>query len=64
VADDGGPTPELVAALRRRTPPPDDNGLGLWVVRELTAARGGVLRARLGTPSGLVMEVALPRYRN
>ncbi|MEU4421050.1 HAMP domain-containing sensor histidine kinase [Actinoplanes sp. NPDC024001] len=63
VIDHGGPTPALRAALQRRTPPPDDHGLGLWVVRELLDALGGTVRARPLAPTGLAMEVALPRYR-
>jgi signal transduction histidine kinase len=63
VADQGGPNVRLARALHRTTPPADDNGLGLWVVRHLVAVRGGRLRARAARPAGLVMEVALPRYR-
>jgi signal transduction histidine kinase len=63
VADQGGSNPRLVRALHRSTPPPDDIGLGLWVVRHLVATRGGRLRARAGRTAGLVVEVALPRYR-
>jgi len=64
VADEGGVTPGLLRALRRRTPPPDDDGLGLWVVRHLAAAHGGRVRARPSRhPAGVVMEVLLPRYR-
>ncbi|MFC3740888.1 sensor histidine kinase [Paractinoplanes deccanensis] len=62
VVDQGGPTPALHTALRRRTPPPDDRGLGLWVVRQLVGSLGGTLRARQLTPTGLAMEVVLPRY--
>ncbi|WP_229070002.1 ATP-binding protein [Actinoplanes sp. DH11] len=64
VRDGGGPTPELHAALNRRTPPPDDRGLGLWVVRQRLAALGGTVRARALAPTGLAMDVVLPRYRN
>lgn len=64
VRDQGGPTPELYTALRRRTPPPDERGLGLWVVRQRLAALGGTIRARPLAPEGLAMEVALPRHRN
>ncbi|WP_250028861.1 sensor histidine kinase [Paractinoplanes maris] len=63
VADQGGPNPELRTAMSRQSPPPDDRGLGLWVVRQLTGSHGGTLRARAVTPAGLVMEVRLPRYR-
>ena len=63
VADQGGPSPELLTALTRQSPPPDDRGLGLWVTRQLTRARGGTLRAQALRPTGLLMEVMLPRYR-
>lgn len=61
VADQGMMTPDLRAALKRRTPPIDDKGLGLWMVRHLVAAHGGSLRARALSPRGLAMEVTLPR---
>ena len=64
ITDDGAPTAELSAALRRRTPPPGSQGLGLWVVRHLVAAEGGSLRARGRSPRGLEMEVSLPRQRH
>jgi two-component system, OmpR family, sensor kinase len=63
VADQGGPTPELMTAMRRQSPPPDDRGLGLWLVRQLAQAHGGTVRAVPLAPTGLVMEVKLPRYR-
>jgi signal transduction histidine kinase len=63
VADEGGPNAPLARALHRQTPPDDDNGLGLWLVRHLAGTHGGRLRARRGRPDGLVMEVVLPRYR-
>ncbi|MEU4564441.1 HAMP domain-containing sensor histidine kinase [Actinoplanes sp. NPDC023936] len=63
VADAGGPTPQLRTALRRRTPPPDERGLGLWVVRQLLGGLGGSIRSRRLVPAGLAMEVTLPRYR-
>lgn len=62
VADQGGANPRLWHALRRSTPPPQDVGLGLWVVRHLVAAHGGRISARAGRP-GLPVKVALPRYR-
>jgi signal transduction histidine kinase len=61
VADQGAPTPDLSLALRRRTPPPDAVGLGLWTVRHLVTGHGGTLRARALSPYGLAMEVNLPR---
>ncbi len=61
VADQGTMTPDLRLALKRRTPPVDDKGLGLWLVRHLVAAHGGRLRARALSPRGLAMEVSLPR---
>ena len=61
VADQGTVTPDLQRALKRRTPPADDKGLGLWMVRHLVSAHGGRLRARPLSPSGLAMEVSLPR---
>lgn len=63
VADQGGPSPELLVALTRQSPPTDDRGLGLWVVRRLARTRGGSVRARPLRPVGLAMEVSLPRYR-
>ena len=61
VTDDGVMTFDLARALRRRTPPQDTKGLGLWVVRHLVAAQGGTIRARTLSPRGLAMEVTLPR---
>jgi signal transduction histidine kinase len=63
VADEGNLTPELALALRRRTPPPGQTGLGLWVVRQLVAAHGGSLRARSLAPRGVAVEVTLPQRR-
>ncbi|MEU8244007.1 ATP-binding protein [Actinoplanes missouriensis] len=59
VADAGGPTPQL----RRRSAPPGERGLGLWVVRRLLGGLGGSVRSRKLAPAGLAMEVLLPRYR-
>jgi signal transduction histidine kinase len=64
VADGGGPNADLLRALGRRTPPADDKGLGLWLVRQLVAAHGGHLRAHALRTGGLVMEVVLPRHRH
>jgi signal transduction histidine kinase len=64
VTDEGAPTAELGAALRRRTPPAGEPGLGLWVVRHLVAAHGGSLRARGCSPRGLTLEVSLPSQRH
>jgi signal transduction histidine kinase len=61
VADQGTMTPDLQFALKQRTPPADDKGLGLWMVRHMVAAQGGTLRARPLSPRGLAMEVSLPR---
>ncbi len=61
VADQGVLTPDLTRALKRRTPPVDDKGLGLWLVRHLVSAHGGTLRARPLSPRGLAVEVTLPR---
>jgi signal transduction histidine kinase len=63
VADEGAPNALLQRAMRRRTPPDDDHGLGLWLVRYLADAHGGRVRARAGRSGGLVMEVVLPRHR-
>jgi signal transduction histidine kinase len=60
VGDEGNLTPALALALRRRTPPPGEKGLGLWVVRQLVAAHGGSVRARSLTPRGVAVEVTLP----
>ncbi|MFF5084075.1 sensor histidine kinase [Actinoplanes sp. NPDC000266] len=62
VVDGGGVTPALRTALRRRTAPPDDHGLGLWVVRQLVSSLDGSVRARTASPIGLAMEVVLPRW--
>ncbi|MEU8815003.1 ATP-binding protein [Actinoplanes sp. NPDC048796] len=62
VVDRGGATPALRTALRRRTAPPDDRGLGLWVVRQLVGSLRGSVRARRLFPAGLAMEVVLPRW--
>jgi signal transduction histidine kinase len=64
VTDQGGVTPQLITALRCPAPPEDDRGLGLWVVRQLTAQCRGTLRARALSPVGLAMEVTLPCPRN
>ena len=64
ITDQGAPTADLNTALRRRTPPPGAQGLGLWVVRHLVAADGGSLRARGRHPEGLEMEVSLPPRRH
>jgi signal transduction histidine kinase len=63
VQDEGAPSPDLDVALRRRTPPRDTKGLGLWVVRHLVAAEHGTLRARRRA-RGLTVEVTLPRRRH
>ena len=47
----------------RRTPPPGQKGLGLWVVRHLVSAHGGRVRARPLHPQGLAVEVILPAQR-
>jgi signal transduction histidine kinase len=61
VTDQGVMTFDLARALRRRTPPDDSKGLGLWVVRHLVTAQGGTIRARTLSPRGLAMEVTVPR---
>ncbi len=63
VTDEGGLNADLLRALRRRTPPLDDKGLGLWLTRQLVATHGGYLQAHAQRTRGLVMEVMLPRYR-
>ncbi|WP_232234599.1 HAMP domain-containing sensor histidine kinase [Actinoplanes sp. N902-109] len=63
IADEGAPTPDLLRALRRRTPPPDRNGLGLWVVRHMVAGQNGTIEARALRPRGLGVRVCLPRPR-
>jgi signal transduction histidine kinase len=63
VADEGRLTPELALALRCRTPPSGEKGLGLWVVRQLVATHGGSVRARPLTPRGVAVEVTLPAHR-
>jgi len=61
VADQGGLTADLVRALRRTAPPPDQKGLGVWITRHLVAAQGGTLRARSLAPRGVAIELSLPR---
>jgi K+-sensing histidine kinase KdpD len=63
VTDGGALTPDLERALRQRTPPAGEKGLGLWVVRHLVATHGGTVRARSLTPHGLSIEVTLTRLR-
>ncbi|MEU8662603.1 sensor histidine kinase, partial [Actinoplanes philippinensis] len=46
VTDQGDLTAGLHTALRRPTAPPDERGLGLWVVRQLVAELGGTIRCR------------------
>jgi signal transduction histidine kinase len=64
VADEGTLTAGLAEALRRRTPPPGSQGLGLWMVRHLAAGAGGTVRARDRTPYGLELVVTLPVRRH
>ena len=62
VANAGRFSGDLTGALRSAEPPPDDRGLGLWVVRRAVAAAGGTIRARsLG--GGVEVEVRLPARR-
>ncbi|WP_238547118.1 sensor histidine kinase [Actinoplanes friuliensis] len=63
VADEGALTADLLRALRRPGPPEGTKGLGLWMVRQLTAAQGGTVRARALSPHGVAVEVQLPRKR-
>ena len=67
VADRGPGVPEplldhLFEPFYRADParPRGGSGLGLAVVRALTEAMGGEVRARKGRPEGLVVEVRLP----
>nr|WP_296069742.1 ATP-binding protein [uncultured Actinoplanes sp.] len=63
IADQGALTADLLHALQRRTPPIGEKGLGLWLVRRLVTAHGGRLRARAAVPTGVIMEVLMPRFR-
>ncbi|WP_236718070.1 sensor histidine kinase KdpD [Actinoplanes sp. TFC3] len=63
VADEGELSDDLVRALRRRTPPPDRNGLGLWVVRHMVATQNGTIKAHNLKPKGVAVRVSLPRPR-
>jgi two-component system, OmpR family, sensor kinase len=63
VSDPGTLTPELSRSLHRTDPPPGEKGLGLWVVRHLVTTHGGSVRARRLRPSGVAVEVTLPRHR-
>ncbi|GAA4604859.1 signal transduction histidine kinase [Actinoplanes octamycinicus] len=62
VTDQGRMTTGLRTALRRRTAPADEHGLGLWVVRQRLADLGGTVRARQLAPTGLRVEASLPRH--
>jgi len=63
VANAGSLSRDLTGALKRPQPPPDDNGLGLWVVRQAVAASGGSVRARPLGRCALEVEVRLPAPR-
>lgn len=60
VADQGRLTGGLQESLRRRTPPSDMTGLGLWIVRQLVAVAGGAIGARSLPSGGVAVEVTLP----
>ena len=61
VADHGRLTPALIWALHRRRPPRTDRGIGLWTVRALVSSHSGSLRVRPMSPTGIAIEVTLPR---
>ena len=60
VADQGRLTGGLEESLRRRTPPSDMTGLGLWIVRQLVAVAGGAVGARSLPSGGVAVDVTLP----
>ncbi|MFC5926651.1 sensor histidine kinase [Micromonospora vulcania] len=60
VTDEGRVDDALLAAMRRTTPAVGMSGLGLWIVRQLVAADGGVLRVHRLRPRGVALEVLLP----
>ncbi|MEU4790176.1 sensor histidine kinase [Micromonospora tulbaghiae] len=60
VLDQGGPCPALRVALTRPVPSAAGHGLGLWIVRRLVDAYGGIVRARRPRGGGLAVEVRLP----
>ena len=60
VADQGRLTGGLQESLRRRDPPPDMTGLGLWIVRQLVSVAGGAVGARVLPSGGVAVEVTLP----
>jgi signal transduction histidine kinase len=63
VINHGRMTRDLTESLRRREPPEDEKGLGLWVVRHLLAGCGGTVEARDRGHARLEMQVRLPRRR-
>ncbi|MGW3810635.1 hypothetical protein ACWD50_28815, partial [Micromonospora sp. NPDC005113] len=63
VTDEGRVDDALLAAMRRPAPAVGMSGLGLWIVRQLLAADGGVLRAHRLRPRGVALEVLLPVVR-
>jgi K+-sensing histidine kinase KdpD len=60
VSDEGRLTKEFVKSLRRRNPPADMKGLGLWITRHLVAGAGGSIQARPLDSGGVAVEVTLP----
>ncbi|MBQ0901196.1 sensor histidine kinase KdpD [Micromonospora sp. U21] len=63
VTDEGRVDDALLAAMRRPAPVAGMSGLGLWIVRQLVAADGGVLRVHRLRPRGVALEVLLPVVR-
>ncbi len=62
VSDEGRLTKEFVKSLRRRSPPADLTGLGLWITRHLVAGAGGSIQARPLDSGGVAVEVTLPPH--
>ncbi|PWR04989.1 sensor histidine kinase [Micromonospora acroterricola] len=60
VTDEGRVDDALLSAVRRPAPAEGMSGLGLWIVRQLVAADGGVLRVHRLRPRGVALEVLLP----
>jgi two-component system OmpR family sensor kinase len=60
VSDEGELTQGLRVSLRRRRPPVDTTGLGLWIVRQLVTRGGGSIRALSSRTGGVTVEVVLP----
>ncbi|MER7441180.1 sensor histidine kinase [Micromonospora avicenniae] len=61
VTNEGRVAASLLEALRRPQPGAGMSGLGLWIVRRLVAADGGSVHVHRLRPSGVAIEVLLPK---